>query len=28
VRLDFAHAIMKEDYDRTQFFKFNFGASF
>ena len=28
VRLDFAHAVMKEDYDRTQFFKFNFGANF
>ena len=28
VRLDFAHAAMKEDYDRTQFFKFNFGAGF
>ena len=28
VRLDFAHAVMKEDYDRTQFFKFNFGAGF
>jgi outer membrane protein insertion porin family len=28
VRLDFAHAIMKEEYDRTQFFKFNFGAGF
>ena len=28
VRLDFAHAAMKEEYDRTQFFKFNFGAQF
>jgi len=28
VRLDFAHAAMKEDYDRTQFIKFNFGAQF
>ncbi len=28
VRLDLAHAVMKEDYDRTQFFKFNFGAQF
>ena len=28
VRVDFAHAIMKEDYDRTQFLKFNFGAAF
>ena len=28
VRFDFAHAVMKEDYDRTQFFKFSFGATF
>ena len=28
VRLDFAYAALKEDYDRTQFFKFNFGANF
>ena len=28
VRLDFAHAAMKEDYDRTQFIKFNFGTRF
>ena len=28
VRVDFAHAVMKEDYDRTQFLKFNFGAGF
>ena len=28
VRLDFAHAVIKEEYDRTQFFKFNFGAGF
>ena len=28
VRVDFAHAFMKEDYDRTQFLKFNFGAGF
>ena len=28
VRLDFAYAVKKEDYDRTQFFKFNFGARF
>ena len=28
VRLDFAHAVMKEEYDRTQFFKFNLGATF
>ena len=28
VRLDFAHAAVKEDYDRTQIFKFSFGASF
>jgi len=28
VRVDIAHAAMKEDYDRTQFFKFNFGAGF
>ena len=28
VRVDFAHAVMKEDYDQTQFLKFNFGAGF
>ena len=28
VRLDFAHAVLKEDYDQTKFFKFNFGATF
>ena len=28
VRIDFAQAIMKEDYDRTQVIKFNFGAGF
>ena len=28
VRVDFAQAIIKEDFDRTQFFKFNFGAGF
>ena len=28
VRLDFAHAVKKEEFDRTQFFKFNFGARF
>ena len=28
VRVDIAQAVMKEDYDRTQFFKFNFGAGF
>tara|TARA_B100001123_G_scaffold7618_2_gene9416 strand:+ start:4078 stop:6372 length:2295 start_codon:yes stop_codon:yes gene_type:complete len=28
VRVDFAHAVMKEDFDRTQFLKFNFGAGF
>ena len=28
VRIDFAHAVMKEEYDRTQFIKFNFGAAF
>ena len=28
VRVDMAHAVMKEDYDRTQFIKFNFGTRF
>ena len=28
VRVDFAHAVIKEDFDRTQFLKFNFGAGF
>ena len=28
VRIDMAHAVMKEDYDRTQFIKFNFGTRF
>ena len=28
VRVDIAQAVMKEDYDRTQFLKFNFGAVF
>ena len=28
IRLDFASAIMKEEYDRTQFFKFNLGTTF
>ena len=28
VSVDMAHAAMKEDYDRTQFIKFNFGTRF
>ena len=28
IRLDFAQAIMKEDYDQTEFFSFNFGTQF
>jgi len=28
VRVDMAHAALKEDYDRTQFIKFNFGTRF
>ena len=28
VRVDIAQAVMKEDYDRTQWLKFNFGATF
>ena len=28
IRVDFSHAAIKEDYDETEFFRFNFGTSF
>jgi outer membrane protein insertion porin family len=28
IRLDFAHAVRKEEYDETQFFRFNIGTRF
>jgi outer membrane protein insertion porin family len=28
IRVDFAHAILKEDFDETEFFRFNFGTRF